>query len=310
MDYSEVLASMAAPIEIGASSTSYFSQPQSGLDPRLFIGERLSSKVRNAILNQLFNFLNYRYAGAHDWTGAYLAGSGVSYQWQAARHPADLDCLVTINYIKFREANQNLKTLSDREIAQELNQQFRDELWPETAEFLGIFELTFYVNVESDLAKIKPYAAYNLITDNWLVKPEAKGAEYKSDWDARVQKDYNMTQEILSRYGKALTRLQQSRNQAMTVNAESEIRLAIGQAVSLFDSIHMGRKTAFSGAGEGYFDWANYRWQANKANGVVPALKALKDLAEEASKSFAKETYGVELPDASTLIRRAASTQI
>jgi len=82
----------------------------------------------------------------------------VSYQWTAARTPADLDCLVGINYLLFRQANPQYKALSDKEIAAMFNQDFR-ELNQKNQNFLEAYELTFYVNVQSDIKKIKPYAA-------------------------------------------------------------------------------------------------------------------------------------------------------
>lgn len=310
MDYADILASMAAPIEITASSTSYFSEGQIGLDPRLFKNEKLISSVRSSILSHLFDFLESKYVAARDWTSAWLAGSGVSHQWAADRTPGDLDCLLGIDYVGFRRANPGYKTFSDKDISQMLNQQMRDELWPTTANFMGQYELTFYANVEADISKIKPYAAYNLISNDWLVTPSVTSAQHRPDWDARVESDLARATEILSRYSNALTKFHSATNPAGRVNAESEIRLAIGQAVALFDAIHSGRKAAFNPSGQGYLDWSNYRWQANKANGVVHALEKLKDISEQAAQSFTQATYGVELPDTSTLIRRAASTQI
>jgi hypothetical protein len=52
-------------------------------------------------------------------------------------------------------------------------------------------------------------------------------------------------------------------------------------------------------------DIANYRWQAGKQAGTIQALKKLKDISTKSRKSFEEQTYGMELPDTSTLIRRA-----
>jgi hypothetical protein len=310
MDYANILASMAAPIEMTPSSTSYFSESQVGLDPRLFKSSRLMPAVRSAVLTHLFDFLDQRYVSARDWTSVWLAGSGVSHQWAADRTPGDLDCLIGIDYTGFRRANPTYKTFSDRDISQMLNDQMRTELWPETADFMGQYELTFYANVEGNISKIKPYAAYDLIKNDWLVEPQVNVAEHRPDWDRRVEADLARTSEILDRYSKALTEIHSATNPAARVNAEATLRLAIGQGVALFDLIHQGRKVAFSESGEGYLDWTNYRWQANKSNGVIQALQKLKDISENAAQSFEQATYGVKLPDTSTLIRRAASTQI
>ena len=44
---------------------------------------------------------------------------------------------------------------------------------------------------------------------------------------------------------------------------------------------------------------------AGKASGVIQALKQIKEIATMGKKEFEKQTYGMELPDTSTLIRRS-----
>jgi len=91
----------------------------------------------------------------------------------------------------------------------------------------------------------------------------------------------------------------------MRVNAETALANAVQQGAALFEDIHEGRGAAFSPGGAGYYDYANYRWQSGKQSGVVPAMKKLKDISKEANERFSRQTYGIELPDVSTLIRRA-----
>jgi len=64
---------------------------------------------------------------------------------------------------------------------------------------------------------------------------------------------------------------------------------------------------AFSRFGAGYNDFNNYRWQAGKASGVVQAMKRLKEYQDAVKESGDAQTYGLELPDERTLIRRAAT---
>ena len=77
----------------------------------------------------------------------------------------------------------------------------------------------------------------------------------------------------------------------------------------MFEDIHHGRKAAFSQSGQGYLDYSNYRWQAGKSSGGVQALKKLKDLSKKTRQEFESQTYGMELPDARVLIRRAISSK-
>jgi hypothetical protein len=115
--------------------------------------------------------------------------------------------------------------------------------------------------------------------------------------------------EIISRYTQALNKVQAAQNDAMRLNAQREVFLAATQGTALFEDIHQGRKSAFSESGEGYSDFANYRWQANKDSGVIPALKKLKELTDESKKATEVRMYGAELPGADVLIRRAMTRE-
>ena len=103
-------------VNLERASTSYFSRPETELDPRIFIGNSLRPWVKNSIKRILFEHLGVRYTSPDRWVKAWLAGSGVSYQWSASRDPGDLDCLVGINYPVFRQYNQEYVGLSDDEI--------------------------------------------------------------------------------------------------------------------------------------------------------------------------------------------------
>ena len=305
MDFYSSLVAQATPVELEPSETSYFSAPGAGLDPRLFRDGKLIPSVRSSILRILLEHLRTHYYSPENYLTIWLAGSGVSYQWTAARHPADLDCLIGVNYLLFRQSNPQYKALSDKQIADMFNEDFRNDLHPFTKNFLDTYELTFYVNVSSDIRSIKPYAAYSLTTDDWTVSPEVKAPPHNKTWDQRVARDTSMVTDILSRYSTALNAISQSTTDTARRNAEATLKLAVEQGAALFDEIHKGRTTAFSEYGGGYSDIANYRWQAGKQAGIVQALRKLKDISVKGRKSFESQTYGMELPDVNTLVRRA-----
>lgn len=305
MSLSKTLSANAVPVSVEPSETSYFSNPQAGLDPRLFRGNQLIGSVRDGVLNVLFEHLNKHYYNPQAYVHVWLAGSAVSYQWAANRTPADLDCLVGVDYIAFRQSNPDYKLLSDKEIASMFNDDFRTALHPITEEYLGAFELTFYVNVITDIRTIKPYAAYSLTDDDWTVEPQQVSLVTGRDWEQRVTRDKNMAVEILSRYSNALDSIGSATNESTRLNAEATLKLAVDQGAALFEDIHHGRGNAFSPGGQGYLDYANYRWQAGKASGVVQALKQLKDISKKTRQEFESQTYGMELPDVNVLIRRA-----
>lgn len=295
---------------LSPTETSYFSQPSAGLDPRLFRNEKLIPKVRNSILQILLTHVQSRYNGSSGWMSAWLAGSGVSYQWSAHREPADLDCLVGVDFARFRESNMQYAGLSNKEIAQMFNEGFNQELLPQTKDFMGSFELTFYVNQRANIVELRPYAAYSLDHDDWTVFPSAQAIQENPVWEVKVVKDRTAAAEIMTRYATAMAKLEQAASEPIRVNARNERRLAMQQGAALYEDIHSGRKIAFSESGEGYTDYNNYRWQAGKRSGAVQALKRLKETQELETKEFSEKTYGAELPKTDVLIRRAASRRL
>ena len=306
MSYYKAILRHNYPVDIQRSETSYFSPSALGLDPRLFHKDHLLPSVRDSILSALLTTLSSRFHGAELWTHAWLAGSGVSYHWAAHRDPADLDCLVGITYPVFRQMNQNYAGLSDKEIAAEVNDVLSSQLHPQTENYLGAFDLTFYANVKSNIIDIKPYAAYSLTDDRWVVEPKKDAIARRPDWDQVVHNDIQQAYQITDRYRKHLQDLKMAPHDAARRNAEIGLLNVTQQGAALFDEIHEGRSHAFSATGEGYEDFTNYRWQAGKEAGIIQALKKLKDATKSIKGDRTSDSYGIDLPDASTLVRRAA----
>lgn len=286
----------------GEEPTSYFSAPANTLDPKLFEGRTLRSWARQGILSLLMGFLNLHYRHPELWAQPWLAGSGVSYQWSAAREPGDLDCLVGVNFVQFRKANPEFAGLVDKEIAGMLNEEFRENLQLQTDNWNG-FELTFYVNpTGTDIRNIKPYAAYDLKYDEWTVTPDpSASAPINPEWDRIADSDKTKADQVLTRFNAALNDVQNSYSEPLRRNAETKLRNAAEQGNALYDEIHRNRSIAFSAEGEGYKDFHNYRWQATKRNGTIQQLRNIRSYMKQSG------TYGIEVPDTSTLIRRAAT---
>lgn len=294
--------------ELGEFSTSYFSTPSETLDPKLFEQRHLRSWVRNGILHILSDFLDKNFRHSELWARPWLAGSGVSYQWSAARLPADLDCLVGVDYENFRKANPEYMGLSDKEISSAINEKFHEDLSPQTADW-NDYELTFYVNPgATDIRSIKPYAAYDLRYDEWTVPPDPSASPpNKPVWDTVAMNDARYAQEIHGRFKNALMEIPTARGNAVKKNIETRLDSALDQGVGLWDEIHGGRKIAFGPQGTGYDDFYNYRWQSAKKTGAYHLLREMKDYHKDRTAQKQSEVYGGELPDADTLIRRAAT---
>ena len=201
-------------VSVEPGSTSYFSAPSSGLDPNLFLGNRIKPWVRNNIIRLLYEHLVIRYSDPTKWTHVWLAGSGVSYQWSASRDPGDLDCLVGVNYPMFRKHNLEFGSLSDTEIAAMFNEGFNQDLIPKTKNWNG-YELTYYVNVRSDVRDLNPYAAYDLTRDRWTVEPDPTlHAPFLRAWEQQSDRDHATATELVARYTSALADIKAAPNDA------------------------------------------------------------------------------------------------
>jgi hypothetical protein len=209
--------------------------------------------------------------------------------------------------IQFRKANPEYVGLSDSEIAEDINDGFRSQLQPETSNWNG-YELTFFVNPgATDIRSIKPYAAYDLKYNEWTVTPNPQmSAPTNPEWERVVSNDASTAQQIVTRYTQALQDVQTSHNDATRRNAESRLLASLQQGNALFDEIHLNRSLAFQPTGEGYTDFHNYRWQAGKREGTVQSLRELHEHAKTLRSTVEAATYGVELPNSNTLVRRAA----
>lgn len=291
----------------GLNPTSYFSEPVPELDPTLFEGRSLRSWVRTGINALLHDYLNKAYRHSELWSQPWLAGSGVSYQWSAGREPRDLDCLVGVNFTQFRKANPEFTGLTDREIADEINEGFR-KLQESTENWNG-YELTFYVNPNAtDIRSIKPYAAYDLKYNEWTVTPDpSQKAPVNPEWDKIIQSDYALAHQSSTRFNAAMQAVEQAHPGPARRNAEAKLAAAGMQAEALYGEIHGNRSEAFSSTGKGYGDFHNYRWQGAKSSGAVDLLRSMRNYIKANKQATEAHLYGVDLPDTSTLIRRAAT---
>ena len=293
-------------MDISGSPTSYFSEPSTHLDPNLFEGRHLKSWARQGIQTLLTGFLSHKYRHSELWAHEWLAGSGVSYQWAAARQPGDLDCLFGVDYVQFRKANPEFIGLSDREIAEQINDDIHEGLHPQTENWNG-YELTFFALQTDDIRAIHPYAAYDVKYDEWTVAPDpTERAPHNPDWEEVVKSDRSKTQQVITRFQAALNESATAYNEALRRNAETRLEAASQQGAALYDEIHGNRALAFSDTGEGYSDFNNYRWQAGKREGTVQALRQIRQHVDVVKEQREKSLYGASLPDAHLGLRTSA----
>jgi hypothetical protein len=261
--------------------------------------------VRTGVVALLSDFLNVRYRHSELWAHPWLAGSAISYQWQATRTPGDLDCLIGVDFTQFRQANPEYRGLTDKEIAEQLNEEFYTDLQPRTEDWNG-FELTFYVNpAATDIRSINPYAAYDLKYNEWTVVPDPnQKAPSNTEWDKVASNDKATADQVSVRFSAAVDDLRSSTSEAVRRNAETRLTTAAAQGNALYNEIHTNRSIAFSPGGQGYGDFHNYRWQAGKSSGSIQQLRDIRSYMKSSLQG--NNPYGVDLPNTSTLIRRAA----
>jgi hypothetical protein len=122
--------------------SSFFSPYEEHLDPTLFgEGYQIRGTVRVGLLSMMYATLDKYFVGGKSWSRAWIAGSGVSYQWGSNN---DLDVLVGVKYEDFRYLNPTYRQMSDLEISKHINEIFRSDLQPHTEDWHG-YEVTFYV---------------------------------------------------------------------------------------------------------------------------------------------------------------------
>lgn len=292
------------PVGIEAGTSSYFAPVESTLDPDLFDGERMKMRVRLDLVGAYGQFLDQIAIGRERWLRGWVAGSAVTYQW---RGNDDLDVLLGINFVGFRNANPAYNQMGDAEIASHLNDQMRTSLWPSLEGYMGRFDVTTYVNARGwNIGAMKPRAAYDLHADGWTVPPSPSAPRVDPQWELQAGMYHQRAKTAVERYSQALTDLQNATHPAARVDAERRFSMSVDQAVSLFNAVHSGRRTAFSETGGGYESFEEYLWKAGKAAGWIPALRDIKQYHEAAQATHQADLYGVELPTPDVLIRRAA----
>lgn len=282
-----------------AGSSGYFAARAPGLDLALFErGDHLRPDVRRLILSSLYGFWGQRYAYPQSWSTAWIAGSGITTAWNADREsggaPGDLDVLIGVDYPAFFRNNPRFAGNPESALAHHFNQELYDGLWGHTARTSingSVYELTFYVNPgATDIRDINPYAAYDVSNDSWTVHPVEVPAGFDEsyfDANARAVVDHDLSQAtgVMAEYNRALEGLRGlTQGSPAFVNASKALHDVVRRGAAIFDSVHDGRRAAFALSGKGYFDPANYRWQAGKGNGVVPAMRQLKQIDEYAHK--------------------------
>ena len=99
------------------------------------------------------------------------------------------------------------------------------------------------------------------------------GEWFPKEYAQAADRDKARATEAVTAYWAAVDELQHAAG-PQRVNAMSRLVSASTAAVALFDEIHQGRHAAFDATGEGYRDYANYRWQ--RASSWAPCRRCAR----------------------------------
>lgn len=301
----------------------YYAPPEEQLDPRVIARGKVRPELRRRLLTALYDFWGTRYVDPHRWSRAWLAGSALAWQWSGRGTP-DLDVLIGVDRVKFIDANPNFEGWTDAQIAGWLTDELKSGLDPLTANMVvpgtatvpsQVFEATYYVNpAAADIRAINPYAAYDLTSDEWTVKPDRPPQDwdprkqFPAEWWSFVDSEIESVHKLVDRYNDLASQISTAAGPAR-VSLEAHLGSVIEQGSALFDDVHKSRRQSFSPGGGGYYGYENFRWQAHKHYGTVDPLHALATLRATASQQRQSELYGATIADPTKAIIAAMRSQ-
>ncbi len=309
------------PVSPTQGESGYFSSPDSSFDPHLFSGDAMRPEIKRWILSTLYGYWETKYTSPRSWSTVWVAGSGVSYQWQGLPGNGDIDVLIGVDYDEFFAANPKFVGMSAADLSDIFNSEMHADLWPRTEgiEFNDpsqgsrgmkkAYDVTFYVNPNStDIRDINPYAAYNVTAGEWTVRPpQGRDFEHPGVFYKHAEAEAQQARSLLATHNGLASRMSQVQpGTPGWHNLMSQAQVVVSQAATLYDSIHLGRKQAFAPGGSGYGDYYNFRWQYHKQQGTAQALNAVAGAHKDAQQAYAQSVYGAPLEGADLVLRRAA----
>jgi hypothetical protein len=200
---------------------------------------------------------------ASEWTSKKLVGNG------------DFDLSIGIDYPALKATVPGFAGLADDIIAAGLTQEMNAVLNDEQHRFPGVpgvFDQTWYANLQGwDIVRIRPYAAYDVAADEWIVKPP-----HLEGWSL---KDF-------------------PEGPGMEEAVRGIIELAEGylampephrtqNGAALWEFVHSNRSDAFGENGEGWWDVRNVIEKALDQKGLMQRLWQCHDRAEKSPESLA-----------------------
>jgi hypothetical protein len=247
-----------------------------GLDVRLWENDKLKAPIRTDIMATFDTFcIRHKFARHETWAKIVFFGSEAS-TWTSKdlRGNSDFDLSIGIEYDNLRASNPKFKPFSDLEIADAFTQLMHAELNNQQKTFSGVegvFDQTWFANLLGwDIAQIRPYAAYDVVTEEWIVKPPDL-----PDWSMKsFPEGPGMAEEI----------------RGIIEMAEGILKMPepyrTQNGSSLWEYVHSNRSNAFGPQGEGWFDVRNAQEKGLDQLGLMQPLFECHQRAKEHPESL------------------------
>lgn len=177
-------AATSEDTESAGQNVGFLREPKSELYPPLFRGSQtIPVEVRSKLKSHVLNVLQLEFVNPDQWIYFTIYGSGISYNWDEG---GDLDLQMWVDHEKYMEQGNDDLTVDDliaavRRNVQQVNFPSFKDLGLESPagaeeEADGSMLIQYYPKPgkgtpEENLSS-KPYACYDLETDEWLEQPE------------------------------------------------------------------------------------------------------------------------------------------
>lgn len=293
------VAATSEDTESAGQNVGFLREPKSELYPPLFQGSKtIPVEVRSKLKSHVLNVLELEFVNPDQWIYFTIYGSGISYNWDEG---GDLDLQMWVDHEKYMAQENEDLTVDDliaavRRNVQQVNFPSFKDLGLESPagaeeEADGSMLIQYYPKPgkgtpEENLAS-KPYACYDLETDEWLEEPEPiEPTFYGEQFVLLLPKAEDIAlqaEALIAEYERDILNWQfwfaldsQSGNPSYKDQMlESKDRAEQEKAgiKTLFDGVFQGRAKAYSPEGKGIEDERDMIQKLLEVWGIFQKLK-------------------------------------
>lgn len=252
--------------------------PTFGLDSRLWDEDRnLRDSVRMDVITRFDAFCRtHGYEGWHRWAKIVFFGSEAS-EWTSKKlvGNGDFDLSIGLHYPALKATVPGFAGLADEIIAAGFTQEMHELLNDPEHRFPGVpgvFDMTWFANLQGwDITLIRPYAAYDVVADDWIVRPP-----HLEGWGLKDFPEGPGMEEAV----RGIVELAEG-YLAMPEPHRTQ------NGAALWEFVHSNRSDAFGPNGEGWWDSRNVIEKALDQKGLMQQLFECHQRAAQHPESLA-----------------------